>query len=103
MTDIYNLVNEESCLDEDIRELRSVHRLIDAETVRADGWDDLHDELDHAFRSTDQGIMYTIGLRVQVEILDRLRELNHQRYADEVALGLHKKPKRHADNADTFC
>ena len=48
-------------------------------------------------RRTDQGTRYTIGLLPRTEILDRLRELNHQKYADEIALGLHKKPKQHPE------
>jgi len=39
---------------------------------------------------TDQGTRYTIGLLARTEIIDRLRQLNHQAYADEVHLGLHK-------------
>jgi hypothetical protein len=33
---------------------------------------------------------------MQREFVDRLLQLNHQRYADEVAAGLHDKKKRGA-------
>ncbi|MFE7231597.1 hypothetical protein ACFY3J_04875 [Streptomyces sp. NPDC001231] len=46
--------------------------------------------LDHGFHETDQGTRYTIGLLARTEIIDRLRQLNHQAYADEVHLGRHK-------------
>lgn len=35
---------------------------------------------------------YTIGLLARTESIDRLRQLNHQTDADDVHLGLHKKP-----------
>ncbi|MFE6103963.1 Eco57I restriction-modification methylase domain-containing protein [Streptomyces laurentii] len=112
LTDTYNLVHSSSCQDADIVELRRIHVEIDQATVEAYGWLDLLDEsgateptdpthvrvpLDHGFHDTDQGPRYTIGLLARTEIIDRLRQLNHQAYADEVYLGLHKKPKSHPD------
>ncbi|MBQ1099805.1 hypothetical protein KBY55_28025 [Streptomyces sp. b94] len=105
LTDTYNLVHSPDCQDEDIVELRRIHEEIDRATVEAYGWHDLLDEtsqnppadpthetfpLDHGFHETDQGTRYTIGLLARTEIIDRLRQLNHQAYADEVHLGLHK-------------
>ncbi|MER5832626.1 hypothetical protein ABT116_17670, partial [Streptomyces sp. NPDC002130] len=105
LTDTYNLIHSPDCHDEDIVELRRIHERIDQATVEAYGWHDLLDEtsqtpptdpahetfpLDHGFHETDQGIRYTIGLLARTEIVDRLRQLNHQAYADEVHLGLHK-------------
>ena len=61
--------------------------------------------MDHAFREIDYGgkkaLRYTISEAVKVEILDRLLELNHERYADEVRRGLHAKgkPKRKRQRA----
>lgn len=48
-------------------------------------------ELDHGFRQTPLGLRYTISEAVKTEALDRLLELNHARYAEEVARGLHTK------------
>ncbi|CQR60217.1 Eco57I restriction-modification methylase domain-containing protein [Streptomyces leeuwenhoekii] len=105
LTDTYNLVHSPDCQDEDIVELRCIHREIDKATVEAYGWHDLLDDsgqtppadpvhetfpLDHGFHETDQGTRYTIGFLARAEIIDRLRQLNHQAYADEVHLGLHK-------------
>ena len=61
------------------------------------GWKDL--ELDHHHWETPQGMRFTVSSAAKDEILDRLLELNHQRYAEEVAAGLHDKkaqkvPKR---------
>ncbi|MFI5689964.1 Eco57I restriction-modification methylase domain-containing protein, partial [Streptomyces sp. NPDC051636] len=105
LTATYNLVHNPDCQDEDIAELRSIHEEIDKATVEAYGWLDLLDgsgqtssadpahetfPLDHGFHETDQGTRYTIGLLARTEIIDRLRQLNHQAYADEIHLGLHK-------------
>ncbi|WP_069874889.1 Eco57I restriction-modification methylase domain-containing protein [Streptomyces malaysiensis] len=97
LTSLYNLVHDLNCHDDDIVELRAIHRALDESTVRAYGWNDLLEvprELDHGFHETDQGTRYTIGLVVRTEIIDRLRELNHERYAGEVAAGLHKGNSR---------
>jgi hypothetical protein len=94
LTATYNLVHDPKCADADIAELREIHRRIDVAVVRAYGWTDLLDAgLDHGFHDTRQGIRYTIGPLVRQEILDRLLELNHARYAEEVKAGLHDKKK----------
>jgi hypothetical protein len=92
LTATYNLVHDPKCADADIAELRNIHRAIDEAVVRAYGWSDLLDSgLDHGFHETRQGTRYTIGPVVRQEILDRLLELNHARYAAEVKAGLHIK------------
>ncbi|MGW2699903.1 Eco57I restriction-modification methylase domain-containing protein [Streptomyces sp. NPDC001340] len=110
LTATYNLFHDAACQDPEIIELRAIHEEIDKATVEAYGWHDLLDEsgqtapadpthetfpLEHGFHDTDQGPRYTIGLLARTEIIDRLRQLNHQAYADEVYLGKHKKPKKH--------
>lgn len=67
------------------------------------GWGDL--DLDHGFWDTGQGRRFIIGPTARAEVLDRLLELNHQRYAEEVAAGLHpKKAKRPASREPgTLC
>ncbi|MFI2373583.1 Eco57I restriction-modification methylase domain-containing protein [Streptomyces sp. NPDC018964] len=105
LTETYNLVHHPDCQDEDIIGLRRIHEEIDKATIEAYNWHDLLDDtgrtspadpahetftLDHGFHETDQGTRYTIGLLARTEIIDRLRQLNHQAYADEVHLGLHK-------------
>ncbi|MET9883349.1 hypothetical protein ABZZ20_09365 [Streptomyces sp. NPDC006430] len=101
----YKLLHSPDCQDEGIIELRRIHEEIDSATIEAYGWHDLLDDsgkrlpadtthetfpLGHGFHETDQGTRYTIGLLARTEIIDRLRQLNHQAYADEVHLGLHK-------------
>lgn len=97
LTKLYNLVFDESVRDPEIEELRRIHREIDVATLRAYGWDDLIEQgLDHGFHQAGAYVRYTIGPVVRQEILDRLLELNHERYAEEVKAGLHdkKKPKK---------
>lgn len=90
LTATYNLVHDQGCTDADIVELREIHREIDEAVVRAYGWDDLLAAgLDHGFHETRQGPRYTIGAAVRQEVLDRLLELNQERYAAEMAAGLH--------------
>ncbi|CAM5495441.1 hypothetical protein SAVIM40S_05429 [Streptomyces avidinii] len=94
LTSTYNLVHEQECTEDDIAELRQIHRAIDEEVARAYSWDDLLSQpggLDHGFHDTRQGPRYTVGPVVRQEILDRLLEENQRRYAAEVAAGLHDK------------
>lgn len=92
LTKLYNLVHDPDVTDEDIQELREAHVEVDAATAEAYGWDDL--DLGHDFHRTRQGQRFTIAEDARVELLDRLLELNHQRYEKEVAKGLHDKKKR---------
>jgi hypothetical protein len=94
LTKTYNVVHDPRCKDSDIAELREIHRQVDHAVAHAYGWDGL--ELDHGFHETRQGTRYTVGPVARQEILDRLLKLNHERYADEVAAGLHKNAKNAA-------
>ena len=92
LTATYKLVFDSACRDVDIVELRKLHRDIDEAICVAYGWDDLVMQgLDHGFHPAGAYTRYTVGPTVQREILDRLLELNHARYAEEVAKGLHSK------------
>ncbi|NES28150.1 hypothetical protein GCE86_08625 [Micromonospora terminaliae] len=92
LTATYNLVFDPGCNDADIMGLRRLHREIDEAVCRVYGWDDLVNQgLDHGFHKAGAYTRYTVGPAIQREILDRLLELNHQRYAEEEAKGLHDK------------
>ncbi|MGN2640573.1 Eco57I restriction-modification methylase domain-containing protein [Nocardia takedensis] len=96
LTKTYNLVHAPSCADADIAELRTLHRDIDVAVCRAYGWDDLIADLDHGHHDLGREVRYTVAPAIQREFVDRLLELNHARYAEEVAAGLHdkKQPKK---------
>ncbi|MET8337646.1 Eco57I restriction-modification methylase domain-containing protein [Streptosporangium canum] len=91
LTATYNLANDPECHDQEIVELRRIHRAIDEAVCRAYGWEDLIDQLDHGHHTVGREIRYTVGPAVQRELVDRLLELNHARYAEEVKQGLHDK------------
>ncbi|MGH3721746.1 MAG: hypothetical protein ACRDRI_23445 [Pseudonocardiaceae bacterium] len=94
LTKLYNLVHDRAVTDQEVQRLREIHTEIDHATAQAYGWPDL--DLGHGFHATRQGRRFTIDPDVQVEVLDRLLQLNHDRYAEELHQGLHakKKPKR---------
>jgi hypothetical protein len=102
LTKTYNLVFDPTVTDADIVELRRIHREIDLATVAAYGWDDLLDQLDHGFHPAGRDLRYTIGPAAQREILDRLLELNHERYAAEVRAGLHDRKGQKSANEALF-
>lgn len=92
LTKVYNRVHNRGELAADITELRRLHVELDHAVADAYGWEDL--DLDHGFHETRQGVRYTIGPEVRGEVVDRLLELNHDRYVDEVRRGLHDRGPR---------
>jgi hypothetical protein len=89
LTKTYNRFHNPHETAEDIVRLRELHREMDEAVAAAYGWDDL--ELGHGFHETKQGLRYTISEAARREVLGRLLKLNHERYAEEVAQGLHDK------------
>ncbi len=75
-------------------DLRELHVELDHAVRDAYGWSDL--ELDHHHWETPQGMRFTVSPEAKDELLDRLLELNHERYAAEVAAGLHDKKAKKA-------
>jgi hypothetical protein len=93
LTKTYNRFHDPDESAADIAKLRQLHVEMDNVVAAAYGWDDL--DLGHGFHETAQGIRYTISENGRREVLTRLLKLNHERYAEEVRLGLHeKKTKR---------
>jgi hypothetical protein len=90
LTSIYNRVFSQHEVSEDIASLRSLHVELDYAVAAAYGWSDL--DLSHGFQLSRQGIRYTICESARLEVLDRLLELNHKRYAQEQAM-MQAQPK----------
>jgi uncharacterized lipoprotein YbaY len=65
---------------------------MDHAVADAYGWADL--DLGYDFHDTKQGLRYTISESARCTILDRLLQLNHERYEVEVKAGLHDKKNR---------
>jgi hypothetical protein len=93
LTKTYNRFHDPTETDPDIQTLRTLHVEMDQAVCAAYGWDDLliGEGLNHDFHDTKQGLRFTISDTARREILDRLLQLNHQRYAEEVKQGLHNK------------
>ena len=92
LTKTYNHFHDANETASDIQKLRELHIEMDQAVATAYGWQDL--KLGHGFHKTKQGIRFTVSETARREVLDRLLELNHQRYAEEVAQGLHDKGKK---------
>ena len=60
--------------------------------VAAYGWSAL--DWGHGFHATKQGERHTLSEPARRTVLDRLLALNHQRYAEELAAGLHEKKSK---------
>lgn len=97
LTTIYNRFHDSKESSADIAELRRLHVEMDNAVAAAYGWADL--DLGHGFHETKQGLRYTISEAARREVLDRLLRLNHERYAEEVAAGLHDKGAKKAAKA----
>jgi hypothetical protein len=91
LTTTYNRVHDSADQSEHIASLRELQVEMDRSVAASYGWSDL--DLEHGFHETKQGKQFTISETARREVLDRLLALNHQRYAEEVAAGLHDKKK----------
>ncbi|MGA4902720.1 Eco57I restriction-modification methylase domain-containing protein [Streptomyces griseoincarnatus] len=87
LTDLYNLVHSKSASSTDIEAVRQAHVEVDRAVAKAYDWTDL--DLEHGFHPTPQGERFTVAPAVRIEILDRLLELNHARYKEEMEKGMH--------------
>jgi hypothetical protein len=94
LTPTYNRVHDPDERAGDIVRLREIHVELDYAVRDAYGWTDL--DLGHDFHETKFGTRFTFAPQPRQEILDRLLELNHERYSEEVRQGLHKKTKKRA-------
>ncbi|HAS08928.1 MAG TPA: hypothetical protein DCS55_00155 [Acidimicrobiaceae bacterium] len=94
LTKFYNRLHGAEEDVSEIEHIRELHADLDVAVRDAYGWSDI--ELDHYHWETPQGMRFTISPEAKDEILDRLLELNHERYAEEVAAGLHAKKSKTA-------
>lgn len=92
LTKTYNRFHNPDETAADIQQLRELHVEMDNAVAAAYGWQDI--DLGHDFHETKQGLRYTISETARREVLDRLLLLNHERYDEEVAQGLHDKGKK---------
>jgi hypothetical protein len=91
LTEVYNRLHSKSVASPESTALRDLHAELDRAVANAYGWTKL--DLGHGFHETKQGTRFTISEAARREVLARLLKLNHERYAEEVAQGLHEKGK----------
>ncbi|CBN55043.1 MULTISPECIES: Eco57I restriction-modification methylase domain-containing protein [Kamptonema] len=92
LTKTYNRFHNPDETAADIQQLQELHVEMDNAVAAAYGWQDI--DLGHDFHETKQGLRYTISETARREVLDRLLLLNHERYDEEKAQGLHDKGKK---------
>lgn len=85
---------------EGVKKLRALHKEMDEAVLHVYGWDRSsapdgislqHDFHEVDYLSPNDRIRFTISEPARREVLQRLLKLNHERYAEEVAAGLHDK------------
>lgn len=92
LTKLYNRFHTDTEHDPRIKRLRELQCEMDAAVALAYGWDDL--ALEHGFHKVpylpeNDRVRFTISEAARVEVLQRLSELNRQRYEEECVQGLH--------------
>jgi hypothetical protein len=94
LTSFYNKFHDSNIIDSDISVIRDIHKKIDVETIYNYGWNDIdlrHDFYEVDYLPENDRVRYTIHPEARKEVLKRLLQLNHERYAEEVVAGLHDK------------
>jgi hypothetical protein len=91
LTTTYNRFHNPDETTANIVRLRELHIEMDQAVTAAYDWADL--DLGHGFHETPQGLRFTISEAARREVLGRLLALNHERYEEEVRMGLHVKGK----------
>ena len=77
-----------------IFKLRELHKEMDEAVLEAYGWQDInlrHDFYEIDYLPENDRVRYTIHPDARKEVLKRLLLLNHERFEEEAAQGLHKK------------
>jgi hypothetical protein len=92
LTATYNLMHDPRIRDPEVENLRQIHVAVDEAACSSYGWDDL--TLGHGHHETRQGARWTVAPAVQREVLDRLLELNHERWAVEQRSGTARRGSR---------
>jgi hypothetical protein len=80
-----------------ILHLRELHVQMDEAVLDAYGWNDInlfHNFYDVDYLPENDRVRYTIHPEARKEVLKRLLQLNHERHAEEVAMGLFEKEQK---------
>lgn len=112
ITKISHHISDSRCTIEAIVNLRKIQSQLDEAVLEAYGWqqDDpkwgkaiqlRHDFYEVDYLPENDRVRYTIHPDARKEVLKRLLQLNHERYAEEVAAGLHDKKGNDKKGKDT--
>lgn len=109
LTKLYNRFHTDTERDPRIERLRALQREMDDAVAHAYGWDDLDLALDFhevPYLPENDRVRFTISEAARIEVLRRLSDLNHQRFDEEVARGLHAdttpRTSRRSASVDVF-
>ncbi|MFJ2173834.1 type IIL restriction-modification enzyme MmeI [Streptomyces sp. NPDC087851] len=94
LTKLYSMVHDSAVKDSDIESLRENHRKIDQSVLESYNWQDV--DLAHDFYPNRQGVRFTVTPSAQIEILDRLLELNHAQHGNNSPKNSPQLMDRHA-------
>ncbi|MER8004034.1 type IIL restriction-modification enzyme MmeI, partial [Streptomyces sp. NPDC095613] len=94
LTKLYNMAHDPAVKDSDIESLRENHRKIDQAVLESYSWQDV--DLAHDFYPNRQGTRFTVAPSAQIEILDRLLELNHTQHGNNSPKNSPQMMARHA-------
>ena len=84
LTASYNLFHDPKCIDSDIKVLRDLQLEMDHKVAEAYGWSDL--DLSREWQDSESYVgekRWALPQSVSDEVIDRLYELNQQRYKEE--------------------
>ncbi|MFN4763716.1 Eco57I restriction-modification methylase domain-containing protein [Gillisia sp. Q332] len=92
LTKLYNLTNDPNY--QEVDELRILIKKLDEVVLEAYGWKEIqlcHDFYEFDYLPDNDRVRYTIHPDARKEVLKRLLSLNHKRFEEEAAQGLHKR------------
>lgn len=95
LTGFYNKFHDPTCSQEEFLAARQLLVLMDEAVCSAYGWNDVnlgHDFHEVPYLPENDRVRFTISEEARLKVLQRLAELNQQRYQREVELGLHGGP-----------
>jgi hypothetical protein len=92
LTGVARLTHDPRCDQSLIVEFR--HHIIEMDLAVRNAYDWQDIDLGHGFHGEGRDRRFTISPAARQEVLRRLLKLNHARYEEEVAAGLHDKPSK---------
>jgi len=97
LTELYNRYHNPEEIDKSIKKMRDLHRQIDEHVALAYGWNDIvfeHDFHEVDYLPENDRLRFTVSETSRNEVIERLTDLNKNRYdAEQKELGVVKIPR----------